>query len=76
MMHTKSVNRMKHLRRSERILQEPKVMRELRRIRLAIYNAEKDLSPEELKAKHEADNLEAEKFVKKYGLKVAELPLR
>jgi len=58
------------------MVRSSQVLREIRKIRLAKYNAEKDLSPEELKAKRAADYLEIEKTMKEYGLKWAEVPLK
>ena len=49
---------------------EPGAMREIHEIRLKNYEAEKDLTPNELAAKRKADMLQVEKTIEKYGLKV------
>lgn len=49
---------------------EPKAMREIHEIRIKNYEAEKNLTPNELTNKRKSDILRVEKSIEKYGLKV------
>jgi len=49
---------------------EPKAMREIHEIRLKNYEAEKELTHDELEGKRNGDVLRVNELIKKYGLKV------